>query len=161
GVRVPGVLEWPAHVEKGQETFMASVTSDYFPTILEILGYTLPEKDRRPYDGISLVPLIEGRMSERPVPIGFQGHGLATFTDNRFKLVHNPAKKRLNHDNGKTPVAEWELYDLLNDKSETQNIAECHPEIVNRMRTQLEAWQASCQASSIGADYWKTGPVNQ
>ncbi len=153
GVRVPGILEWPAKVEAGGVTSVSAVTSDYFATVLDVLGYTLPKKDRRPYDGISLVPLIEGKMKERPVPIGFHGHGLATLNDNRYKLVHNPGIKRLNSDNGTTPVAEWELYDLLKDPGETTNIVDRHSKLVGKMREQLQAWQASCDASAEGADY--------
>lgn len=153
GVRVPGILEWPARVDAGRESSVATVTSDYFATVLDIIGYELPEDKRRPYDGVSLVPLIEGKMKERPHPIGFQGHGLATMNDNRYKLVHNPSQKRQRSDNGETPVAEWELYDLLKDPGETTNIIANHGKLAARMREQLEAWQASCEASNRGEDY--------
>jgi len=153
GVRVPGILEWPARVDAGRESSVAAVTSDYFATVLDIIGYELPEDKRRPYDGVSLVPLIEGKMKKRPHPIGFQGHGLATFNDNRYKLVHNPSQKRQRSDNGETPVAEWELYDLLKDPGETTNIIAKHAKLAARMREQLEAWQASCEASNRGEDY--------
>ncbi len=153
GVRVPGLLEWPSSVKGGSETGVAAVTSDYFPTIAEILGYTLPAALRRPYDGISLVPVIQGKAKQRSNPIGFQGHGMATLNDDRFKLVHVPGEKRLKHDNGTTPVAEWELYDLKNDPSESKNVIKKHTAIAAKMRAQLEAWQASCEASNSGADY--------
>jgi arylsulfatase A-like enzyme len=45
-----------------------SVTSDMFPTLCELAGMPLPN---RPLDGISLVPLIAGKMQERPSPIFF------------------------------------------------------------------------------------------
>jgi len=153
GVRVPGLFEWPGKVDAGRETSMASVTSDYFATVLDVLGYELPEEDRRPYDGVSLLPLIEGQVSKRSAPIGFQGHGLATLNDNRFKLVHNPGKKRLKSDNGTAPISEWELYDLKVDQSETTNVIDKHAKLAARMRVQLEEWQASCEASNRGDDY--------
>ena len=153
GVRVPGILEWPARVDAGRESSVSTVTSDYFTTVLDIIGYELPEEKRRPYDGVSLVPLIEGKMKKRPHPIGFQGHGLATLNDNRYKLVHNPSVKRQRSDNGETPVAEWELYDLQKDPGETTNIIAKHAKLASRMREQLEAWQASCAASNRGEDY--------
>ena len=152
GVRVPGILEWPARVSAGETDFPA-VTSDYFPTVLEVLGYKIPEMDTRPYDGLSLLPVIEGDLKERPRPIAFDGHGLATLNDNRYKLVHNAKGKRLNSDNGSTPVAVWELYDLIEDPSETINLADKHPVILKKMRNQLEAWQVSCRASAKGLDY--------
>jgi arylsulfatase A-like enzyme len=120
---------------------------------LDVLGYTLPAAKRRPYDGVSLIPLIEGKMSQRSSPIGFQGHGMATLNDNRFKLVHNPGMKRLKSDNGRAPVMEWELYDLENDPSESKNIIDEHATIAAKMRKQLEEWQESCDASNRGEDY--------
>lgn len=152
GVRVPGILEWPARVSSRATDFPA-VTSDYFPTILDVLGFRIPEMDGRPYDGVSLLPVIEEDLRDRPRPIGFEGHGLATLNDNRFKLVHNPGMKRLKSDTGTAAVAEWELYDLLADPSETSNIAYKHPGIVKKMRMQLVAWQLSCRASEKGLDY--------
>jgi len=153
GVRVPGLLEWPEKVVAGSETSVSAVTSDYFATVLDVLGYTLPAAKRRPYDGVSLIPLIEGKMSQRSSPIGFQGHGMATLNDNRFKLVHNPGMKRLKSDNGRAPVMEWELYDLENDPSESKNIIDEHATIAAKMRKQLEEWQESCDASNRGEDY--------
>lgn len=153
GVRVPGLLEWPARITAGRVTNVAAVTMDYFPTLLDVLGYPIPEQKRRPYDGVSLLPIIEDRAFERTQPIGFQFQSMATLTDRRYKLVHNPSKKRHRSDNGKTPVAEWELYDLGVDPSETQNIASQHGEIVDRMRRRLQTWQASCRSSATGADY--------
>lgn len=153
GVRVPGILEWPARVAAGRETDFPAVTSDYFPTVLHLLGYRIPEMDTRPYDGVSLLPVIENDLKVRPRPIGFLGHGLASLNDNRFKLVHNPNEARLRSDNGTTPMAEWELYDLIADPSETTNLADRYPEIVKKMRNQLIAWQVSCEASDNGLDY--------
>lgn len=69
GLLVPALLEWPARAEAPRVVEMPCVTSDIFPTVLELAGV---EVDRgRPLDGISLVPLIEGRSGPRPEPIGF------------------------------------------------------------------------------------------
>lgn len=153
GVRVAGILEWPDKVAAGRETDFPAVTSDYLPTILDVLGFRIPEMDTRPYDGVSLLPLIEDDIKQRPRPIAFQGHGLATFNDNRYKLVNNPEQKRHRSDNGTVPIAEWELYDLIDDPSESKNIADQHPETVKKMKAQLIAWQISCEASNEELDY--------
>lgn len=47
----------------------------------------------------------------------------------------------------------FELYDLVNDRAETKNIADQHPEIVNEMNAQLRKWQESVLNSLTGADY--------
>ena len=152
GVRVPGILEWPVKVS-GKETNFPAVTSDYFPTILAVLSFHIHEMNTRPYDGVSLLPVIEDGLKVRPRPILFDGHGLATLNDNRYKLVHNPTQERHRSDNGTASVAEWELYDLMADPSETINLAERQPELLKRMRSQLRAWQISCQASVKELDY--------
>jgi len=48
------------------------VTSDIYPTLLELVAVR-PAK-QPPLDGISLVPLLAGKMKARPKPIGFWNH---------------------------------------------------------------------------------------
>ena len=68
GVRVPGIIEWPAGIAKPRTSEVNAVTSDMLPTLCDLLGLPLPD---RPLDGISLKPLLEGDMTERPSPICF------------------------------------------------------------------------------------------
>jgi arylsulfatase A-like enzyme len=68
GVRVPGVIEWPARISKPRVSDVNTVTSDILPTLCELAGRPLP---KRPLDGISLRPLFDGKMASRPSPIGF------------------------------------------------------------------------------------------
>jgi len=68
GLRVPGIIEWPERIPKPRATEVNAVTSDMLPTICHLLGQPLPP---RPLDGISLNPLLEGGMRERPKPICF------------------------------------------------------------------------------------------
>lgn len=151
GVRVPGLLVWPARIKQARTVDVPCVTSDYFPTVLDVLGLTVPTD--RPYDGISLLPLISGQMNERPKPIGFQFGQQATLTDHRYKLVHNAGKGRPRSDNGTVPTAAYELYDLIADPRETKNIAADHRETLAAMKSKLKAWRNSCQASDQGRDY--------
>ena len=68
GVRVPCVVEWPERIPEASRSTVNAVTSDILPTLCDVTGQELPE---RPLDGISLLPLIEGTMRERPEPICF------------------------------------------------------------------------------------------
>jgi arylsulfatase A-like enzyme len=68
GLRVPGLIEWPARIAKPRKSDVSTVTSDMLPTLCELAGQPLP---KRPLDGISLVPLLDGKMKERPSPIMF------------------------------------------------------------------------------------------
>jgi len=141
GVRVPGIVTWPERIAAGRATDVACTSCDYFATILDSLGYELPEEKRRPYDGMSLLPLFDGKLDRRSRPIGFQSQKQRALTDDRYKLYQ------------KAEDAPLELYDLIDDPRETTDIAEAHPEIVKTMAAQLDEWQASCAASLEGCDY--------
>lgn len=139
GVRVPGLLVWPQGVREPCTVLAPCSTSDYFPTILDALG--LPVPSNRPYDGISLMPLVRGEINERPTPIAFESKDQVALIDNRYKLYSGNGGEQ------------YELYDLIADPSEQMNIAREHPAVVTRMRQSLANWRDSCTASSIGADY--------
>jgi arylsulfatase A-like enzyme len=145
GLRVPCIIEWPARVTKPFATDVPAVTSDIYPTILDIVGYKAPNQVQ-PIDGISILPLIDGKMTQRPRPIGFvwsgngKAKGQAAWTDNRYKLLkHAPDK--------------YELYDLVADLVEAKDLAPEKPDIVAKMKAQLEAWLDSVENSDKGKDY--------
>ncbi len=69
GVLVPAILEWPARISKHRTTSVRCNTTDIYPTLLEIVGVKM--KGQPPLDGISLVPLIDNKMTARPRPMGF------------------------------------------------------------------------------------------
>jgi len=148
GVRVPGILEWPARISKPFSTDIPACTSDYYPTFLELLGIDIPNQIL-PLDGISLLPLIEGKMSRRPRPIAFELRTddetvqWAALVDNQYKL-HAPLGENTK------PVA---LYDLSVDIGEQDDLSAGEPRLVNRMMEQLQAWQASVRKSLTGEDY--------
>ena len=141
GVRVPGLLVWPDQIKQPRVVDMPCSTSDYFPTVLETLRYELPAEQRRPYDGVSLLPLIRGEMTERPAPIAFEFKLQLSLIDNRFKLYSS--------NSGDT----FELYDLIADQHEKIDLANKHPEVLAAMKQQLSQWRASCEKSEQGADY--------
>lgn len=68
GVRVPGIIEWPSRIPAPRVSQVNSVTSDTLPTLCDLLDLPLP---KRPLDGISLEPVIDGQMKQRPSPICF------------------------------------------------------------------------------------------
>ena len=139
GIRVPGLLEWPARIAARRDTAVPAVTSDYVPTIADLLGLDLPAG--RPMDGVSLLPLIDGRMTERPRPIAFQSNGRIALSDNRYKLIHYGRGRPFAE-----PPWRWELYDLVDDPGESNDLAAEHPEIVEQMAEQLARWNASVRA---------------
>ena len=140
GVRVPGLLEWPASVKAGGTTDIPCSTSDYFPTVLDALGFKMKGQPEL-IDGVSLLPLIEGKMAERALPIGFESGKQVSLTDNRYKIYSK--------NSGKT----YALFDLAEDAGESKDLATEKPEILRAMTETLEKWRASCKNSLAGKDY--------
>ena len=89
----------------------------------------------QPLDGIGLLPLMDRKMKERPKPLGFWqsnsgdhptlNGGPSAWSDNRYRLV-------------KTSEG-IELFDLTADLAEKTDIAAEHAEIVERMKTEMDA----------------------
>jgi arylsulfatase A-like enzyme len=140
GVRVPAFLEWPAAIGSHRVVDTPCSTSDYFPTVLDLLDREI-ESHPHALDGISLVPLIEGTMDSRPKPIGFQSAKQLSLVENRFKL-YSPDKG-----------ASWALYDIIEDPREMIDISAKRPEVLRVMKQQLEGWLASCRSSLRGDEY--------
>jgi arylsulfatase len=57
GVRVPMVIRYPAIVPAGTTSATPAMTIDVLPTIAEIVGGELPDRE---IDGVSIVPLLRG-----------------------------------------------------------------------------------------------------
>ena len=58
GIRVPALIVWPGHIRKPLETEMRGTTLDMMPTLLDLLGITLKNRE---LDGMSLLPLLQGK----------------------------------------------------------------------------------------------------
>ncbi len=139
GVRVPAFVYWKNNFDKKTRVDFPAVTSDYLPTIVDILKIDYP--DDRSIDGESLLPLLNGTQQEREKPIGFLFAKKMSWVNNQYKLI--------SIDNGNT----FELYDLINDKGEKNNIISQHPEVAEKMKKELYDWIKSVENSNIGADY--------
>jgi arylsulfatase A-like enzyme len=129
GIRVPGLLVWPEIVKTPFTIDAPCVTTDYFPTILDALDIDLPSD--RIYDGISLLPFIEGELATRDKPIGFLNRDAkeSVWMRQRYKLVSTPQGDA--------------LYDIENDPSEKNNLSDAMPDLLAEMKRELEAWKAS------------------
>ena len=72
GLRVPAFIEWPERLRQPRKTSIVCVTSDIYPTLLDIAGVQVEYQPT--LDGVSLVPLLSGAMTARPNPVGFWVH---------------------------------------------------------------------------------------
>jgi len=140
GIRVPGVIEWPAVIQPRVTNYPACVT-DLFPTVAEIVG--LPAGTMlHPVDGISLLPLFTRELGERRQPLGFRYKKNRAWVDGRYKLLTE------NLGDGA-----FQLYDLTVDPNETRDLSAERPEVAARLRQQLLAWNTGVDASFAGRDY--------
>jgi arylsulfatase A-like enzyme len=109
GVRVPGIVEWPAVIRQHRVSMAPCVSSDIFPTLLDLTGLKSPDP-KRPIDGISLRNLIvEDSMKERPQPIGFWKYSAGPERKNERWM--DPELTR-----GTTPTTRNPAIDFLNFK---------------------------------------------
>ncbi|MEN8248296.1 MAG: sulfatase-like hydrolase/transferase [Bacteroidota bacterium] len=138
GVRVPGLLVWPDKIKEGFESDIPAVTSDYLPTIIDVLDI---EEEKAPYDldGVSLTSLIAGEMDKRSKPIGFCIQKQASISDNQYKVY--------------TTNGIPEYYDIVNDPFEENPIAESE-ELVG-LKNEMEVFLKSCKSSFEGDEYGK------
>ena len=145
GLRVPAIIEWPAVITAAKITDHLACTTDIFPTLAEIADVPVSAMGS-PLDGISLLPLIAGKSAQRSQPLHFRHHGLGAIidSDGQYKLLTQKL-------DAKKP--RFELYDLNSDHRETTDIAESHPEIVARLKTDFLNWNSTVEASIAGKDY--------
>ena len=141
GLRVPGIIEWPAGITRPRVTSYPAGTVDILPTLAELTGATAT-KDARPLDGISLKPLFAQDISRREKPLGFRHTGRTAFIDNNFKLV-----------NPKAGSEAFELYDLTADPKEQNDLMLTMPDVAQSMKAAWTTWNASVEASVAGKDY--------
>jgi arylsulfatase A-like enzyme len=155
GVRTVSVLEWPARVKQPLRTSVVCGHVDMYPTVLDLTGVSVPNQPV--LDGVSLVPLLDGKMPERPKPLGFMlwngkgGFDKADFVkdtqgvwiDGKYRLSVGPEGKNVT------------LHDIFADPAHKANLTEKHPEEAKRLREALDAWRTSVRAGYDGKDYVK------
>ena len=159
GVGVPALVKWPGVVRPGEDFHMPCSTLDYLPTLIDALGYNLP--DDRPIDGESLMPLLRGRTTRRDksIPYRFLDSERAMFGSPTTALINSHYKLLTHLGDDRTHDM---LFDLETDLEERNNIIDRHPEQAAAMRRSLEEFAASCRRSHAGEDYpTPCEPVNE
>ena len=130
GARVPMLIRWPEQVPAGAKQFTLVVSNDIFPTIVDLAGGD-PSKFA-PLDGLSLKPLFAGEGRIEREALFLERH----YEDQYAAVVAGDWKL----------VAYWsgtrELYDLVDDPGEKQDIASKHPERVRELSELLAGWRA-------------------
>jgi arylsulfatase A-like enzyme len=148
GMREPCIIRWPGTIPANTVCREMATTMDFLPTFATLIGGKLP-KDRS-IDGKDIRPLLFGKQDAKTPYEAFfyyRGNRLEAVRSGRWKL-HVPHEYSTLTDkvgrDGKpadyghnriyeTKHIELSLFDLENDKSETTNLADRFPDLVERL----------------------------
>lgn len=143
GVRVPTVARWPGRIPPGSVSHEPAMTIDLLPTFARLAGAPLPE---RPVDGQDIGPLLldpEQAKSPHEALYFYWGGRLEAVRSGKWKL-HFPHEYRtlagraggkdgipVKYQQGQIGLA---LFDLESDIGEQNDVADQHPEVVQRLQ---------------------------
>ena len=117
------------------------------PTLLELAGASYqPKESGKSYPdlvGQSLVPTFTGKNYER-APIIWEHNANRAIRDGKWKLVAQGIKGK------------WELYDMEADRSETNNLAKQHPEVVEKMAVHWDKIAKATHVYPLDGRVWGT-----
>jgi arylsulfatase A-like enzyme len=139
GIREPLIVRWPGVTKPNSTTAAQTITTDFYPTLLQAAG--LPPRPKQHLDGISILPALKGQpLPERPLFWHYPhysnqgGPPGAAMRLGDLKLIEHYEDDKL------------ELYDLAKDPGERHDLASTHPDQVKALHAQLQAWRKSVDA---------------
>jgi arylsulfatase A-like enzyme len=124
GHREPFIIRWPAELKPGQVYTKTTSTLDLFPTFYSVTGVQIEENLY--LDGVNLIPYIKGEKENAP-------------HDTLFWMIHNQGAVRAG--NWKLFIesdTSMQLYNLMEDLSERNDLAIQYPDIVKQL---LDSWK--------------------
>lgn len=146
GHRVPFIVRWPGVAPAGREVSVTVGQVDLLATLADVTGATVPANAGE--DSVSFLPLLRGDAAWRPAREGVVHHS----ADGRFAIRAGKWKLLLWPGSGgwssptPTPsrwlpveatdlstLPKYQLYDLESDLAERHNVADAHPEVVQRL----------------------------
>jgi len=141
GMREPCIMRWPGRIPAGTTCSQIAATIDILPTFAALAGCKVP--DDRVIDGRSILPLLEGKPGAKSPHQEYFYRGTAVRSGN-WKLLLKARSTVRSRPAGPCP----QLYDLATDISESKNLADERPEVVERLRKLLEKHNAELKANS-------------
>ena len=125
GIRVPMIASWPNHIKAESSTDLISAHYDVMSTLTDLIG----SDKSADTDGISFLPTLIGENGQKEHEFLFwefpEYGGQVAIRMGDWKVVRQHLK-----DKKKAPTLE--LYNLKDDPTESNNVAEEHPEIIQK-----------------------------
>lgn len=138
GIRAPLLVRWPGKIAEGKTSDHISAFWDMMPTFCEIAGISAPAE----IDGISFLPELLGHSQTEHDFLVWEyfsyNYGWKPGSENPRNQLQSQAVrmgkwKGVRKGLKSNPEAAWELYDLLKDPSEENNLAEQYPKVVRQI----------------------------
>ncbi len=144
GIREPLIIKWPHRGQRGKVCDVPVICTDFFPTILEMLG--LPLQPGQHADGVSIAPLVKGSGTlDREALFWhfphYSNHGMQS----PGGAVRAGDYKLLEYFENNTV----QLFNLKADIGEQNDLSGSEPEKVAEMRTLLKAWRIDVSAATM------------
>lgn len=131
GIRVPFFVQWPKEIKAGQVRDDIVSSLDLVPTFAAAAGTDSVAKA----NGINLLPYLttDGQFVDANRSLLWRRDHMTDLAmrSGNYKWVQNRNSDKIS------------LYDLEKDLGEKNNIADQHPEIVERIRSRYIKWEAS------------------
>jgi arylsulfatase len=160
GIRVPCIAWWPGTIPAGRTEAAPCSSMDFFPTFARLARTAVPAG--LTLDGEDMVPLLKGQAPKEDTRMLFDYFGvqLQAVREGRWKLIvpveHYPALRvpniwfDYNPDLFTRQHRLWPkatLYDLSKDIGEKTDLANEHPEVVERMVNEARRFDQTFQGS--------------
>jgi arylsulfatase A-like enzyme len=137
GIRVPLIVRWPEVIEPGTQSEEPVISIDFYPTFLDAAGIGKP--DNYLLDGLSLLPLFKNpdtTLERQALYWHFPGYPNNPWRTGPVSVIRQGPWKLMKF----YETNEIELYNLNQDISEQQNLANERPKIRQKSQNQLEKW---------------------
>lgn len=150
GVREPLLVRWPGRVEAGAVRDERVISTDFFPTLLDLAG--APPQENR-LDGVSLRPVLEngGSLPDRALYFHYPHYSpqgsrpCGAVIDGRYKLIVWYEKEI----DAEDPLDAVELFDLKDDAGEQHDLAGSLPDKARELYDQFKQWQRDVSAQQM------------
>lgn len=136
GIRIPCIVSWPGRIPQNTVRNQVAISIDLMPTIAEYCGIKPPYVK---IDGMGIKSIIDSANAPTPHKvIQWESNKHWAVREGNWKLIHNgPATE---YKGRNIPKVENFLSNMAQDITETKNIAEAHPEIVERLTRLHNEW---------------------